>query len=867
VSLFTDAASHGDGHAVNRISHEHSFNSRGATRLIASPILSALLLLSGAAALGLQVLWARDFSLLLGATAEGTAVVLAAYFTGLMGGSEAGGRLARRAPGARLYALVELGAGFATLAYVVLLRPALPDVTAWMTRELPGAFLPTARAAFAFAVLLPPTFLIGASLPAAVSILPFDAVQASRLYAVNTLGGAAGTLLLGLGAVRVLGVRGAFLFSSALQIGVAVLALALARARPATLLRSVEASSYGESSSARARPLTALVITFLVGGAGLASEVLWTRGLSSVLSSSVYSVAIVLAAVLLGLVLGALVAARLLRSRFSVARSLAVACVLLAATTLTSRFAIRRLPDVALRIADPGHGSAATTGVASEVVLGLLVVLVPALCLGAIFPLCLSLAGRNPGETIGRLLAANTLGGAVGALGAAFVLLPALGLGGGLAVTAGLAAVAAVVSAEEKRARLALVALVTVGGFLAARAPALEVPWSGRFGAEELRFYRDGAAATVLVTADARGQKRLRVNGQYSLGGTDGVLLERRQAHLPLLLHADPERALLLGVGTGATLGAALAHPGLAVDGVELIPEVLEASALFADENEGMSEHPRARLLVDDARRFLRESPERWDVIVSDLFLPWTAGTAHLYSTDFYRIGREHLLPHGLYAQWLPLHQMSVEDLRAVIASFATVFPEVELWIAYHRTTAPLAVLIGATDRIAPDARELHARLTDDSLGPAASANGLGEADAVALLYLADGASLRAATTGVPPITDDDPYLEFTAPAAYFDQVGLGREALEWISGLVDPGPGAVRGAEAGGALRRHLLEAQLALLRGEGPAELRAYLAALEIAPRSPTVRRALLSIAASRRSAGDASTAAYIANALAQR
>lgn len=110
--------------------------------MIVSPLLSALLFLSGAAALGLQVLWARDFSLLLGATAEGTAVVLAAYFTGLMGGSEAGGRLARRLPGARLYALVEAGAGFATLAYLVLLRPFLPEIAAWMTREVPVAFLP-----------------------------------------------------------------------------------------------------------------------------------------------------------------------------------------------------------------------------------------------------------------------------------------------------------------------------------------------------------------------------------------------------------------------------------------------------------------------------------------------------------------------------------------------------------------------------------------------------------------------------------------------------------------------------------------------------------------------------------------------------
>jgi spermidine synthase len=356
------------------------------------------------------------------------------------------------------------------------------------------------------------------------------------------------------------------------------------------------------------------------------------------------------------------------------------------------------------------------------------------------------------------------------------------------------------------------------------------------------------------------------VNGQYSLGGTDGVLLERRQAHLPLLLHPAPQRALFLGVGTGATVGAALAYPGLEVDGVELIGEVLEASRLFADENAAMETRPELRLHVDDARAFLRATSERWDVIVSELFLPWTAGTAHLYSADFFAVGRDHLRPGGLYAQWLPLHQMGLEDLRAVVATFASVFPRVELWLAYHRTTAPLAVLVGSVDGSAPSAPALRARLGDSALGRAASANGLGEPDDLALLYVTDGDRLRAATAGIPPITDDDPYLEFTAPAAYFEQVGLGRAALAWIATLIEPGAGPLRGAPAGEELRRNLLEAQLALLRGDGPAELAHYLAAFELAPRSSTVRRALQSIGTSRLAAGDRGTASAIASEMAR-
>src|SRR5262249_61444031 len=102
---------------------------------------------------------------------------------------------------------------------------------------------------------------------------------------------------------------------------------------------------------------------------------------------------------------------------------------------------------------------------------------------------------------------------------------------------------------------------------------------------------RDGPTATVLVTADAHDRRRLRINGQYSLGGGDGLFLERREGLLPVLLHPDPRRLLHLGVGTGDTLGAAVASPGLEADGVEPVPQAPRPPPVFPAHHRGVVPH------------------------------------------------------------------------------------------------------------------------------------------------------------------------------------------------------------------------------------------------------------------------------------
>jgi spermidine synthase len=824
-------------------------------------VLAALLFWSGAAALGLEVLWIRDFALWYGSTAAAAAVVLSVYFTGLALGARIGARLAERRPALEVYALLEASVA-ATVAVYLLLRPWLPGAAAWVTRSAPGMLVPLARTALAAAVLLVPTTLLGATVPA-VATAAGDLSAAGRLYGWNTLGGAAGALATSFAVLPAMGTRFAFLVVAGIDLTVAAAAWMAAR-RPVVGGARERPVTPAHASARATRPRLAATVAALAGAVALAAEVLWTRGLSGVLSSSVYSVALVLGATLCGIATGTAVAVRVLARTVRPQPWLAGAAALAAGAVLASTLALRVLPAASLALARSLGATTAPAGLAVEAILALHVVFVPSAAIGALLPLCLGLGDpAHPGRALAGPLAANTAGGVAGALAGAFVLLPGLGLGGGLLV---LAAVLAGIGAAlaTRVASLLLAAGAAALAATAVVAPPLPFPWRASPG-ERVVLRRDGPTATVLVTTDEHGARRLRINGQYSLGGGDGLFLERREGVLPVLLHPAPRRLLHLGVGTGDTLGAAMTSPDLTADGVELVAGALDAAVLFSDQNGDLLRQPRARLVADDARSFLLSSRERWDVIVVDLLLPWTQGAGALFSREFYQLGLEHLAAGGVLCQWLPLHQLQVGDLEAIAATFTAVFPHVQLWVAYHRSLTPLAALVGSASPIAVDAEAMRARLRDPAFLAMARSVGLDDPDDVGVLYVTDGDHLRAVVRDVPWITDDRPRIEFSAPRAYFHQERLGRDALAWVAARLDPAPAPVASARpATFGLRADLLRAQLALLAGDGPAELRAYLDALGAEPGSATVRTALAAIAAERRRVGDIATADGITRAL---
>jgi spermidine synthase len=362
-------------------------------------VLSVLVLASGAAAVALEVLWIRDFALWFGSTAGAAAVVLSVYFAGLALGARAGARLRRRPP-LPTYARLEAGVAVMVALYVVV-RPWLPAAAAWVARAAPAATLPLARAALAGIVLLVPTTLLGATLPVIAAAVA-DAAAAGRLYAWNTLGGAAGALATGFLFLPALGTRAAFLTLAGVDLAVAIAARAAAQPGPA-------AAAPARPAAPVSRPRFAAAVAAVAGGVALAAEVLWMRGLSGVLSASVYSVALVLAATLCGIVAGTAAAVRGLPRPDRSHVWLAVAAGLAAVAVLASTLALRALPATSLALAHAVGGPA--TGLATE---ALLVVFVPSAAIGAILPLRPSRrrrAGERPGSGVMSALCEKALHG------------------------------------------------------------------------------------------------------------------------------------------------------------------------------------------------------------------------------------------------------------------------------------------------------------------------------------------------------------------------------------------------------------------------------------------------------------------------
>jgi len=322
-----------------------------------------------------------------------------------------------------------------------------------------------------------------------------------------------------------------------------------------------------------------------------------------------------------------------------------------------------------------------------------------AVCAGMALPVLIALAtagGRPAPEAIGSLLAWNTAGSVVGPLVATFALFPWLGVWGTTAALGlGLAVLPLLAGRGTSRA---LIFSPVLGIALAAHALTLPRVHVDNARGEELVWLREGAHG--IVSALREGPTlRLALDNSYVLGGTGSRGDARVLGHLPLLLHGAPRSVAFLGLGTGITASAALEHGVEEITAFELVPEVAEAArTVFAPENGHVLDDPRVRLIADDARSHLASTERRYDVVVGDLVVPWRRGESSLFTREHFAGVRRALAPGGLFCQWLPLYQMSEEELRIVAATFLDVFPEASVWRGDFVAYLPVLGLVGRAD-------------------------------------------------------------------------------------------------------------------------------------------------------------------------
>jgi len=718
-------------------------------------ILFPLLILlagSGCAALIYEIVWLQLLQLVIGASAVSLGLLLAAYMGGLCIGSAL---LARFVPASchplRVYALLELGIGILGLAAL----PGVPLVgriyLAGAVQGTPGLVL---RGIVAAVCLLPPTLLMGGSLPAIARWAGTSRRGVSWMgyfYSANIAGAVLGCLFAGFYLLRIFDMRVATWTAAAINAAIAAGAWLFAQKWKHWPKSNFEPVGNLPLPRGTHRGITLVLVAIgLSGLSALGAEVVWTRLLSLLLGATVYTFSIILAVFLLGLWAGS-AAGSSLAKRISHPRLALAACQLslALAITWTSYTLAHSLPYWPI---DPWLSLDPMFNFELDLMRCVWAILPATLLWGTSFPLAMASiasAGGDPARVSGEVYAANTAGSIVGALAFSLWLIPGVGSRDAEKILIGVSIVSAIVavlshtavsrtaaSAKESFLKLSWLRSATAAGVAVLLGWGLvstvsDVPWQmiayGRRMAPIMRafdlydrasptkvlFRGEGVNSSVLI-AERAGQRHFYVSGKAE--ASTAILdmrLERMMGHVPALLNSRPRSVLVVGFGAGVTAGSFTRYPeveNLVI--CELEPFIPPASnQYFGTENYGVLHNPRTRMVYDDARHYVFTTRERFDVITTDPIHPWVKGTSVLYSKEYYELVKQRLNPGGVVAQWLPIYDSDPETIKTELATFFAVFPAGTLWSNNLKGDGFDLVLIGGLDPGPIDVDNMQRRL------------------------------------------------------------------------------------------------------------------------------------------------------------
>jgi spermidine synthase len=761
------------------------------------PIIALCVTLSGTAGLIYEVVWSRYLGLIIGSSTVSHTVVLATFMGGLALGNVVFGRFADRTPRPLwAYGMIELGIA-AWAAGLVFFWPSLVRVYLVIGQGLGpvSSWLLAVKIGLGLVVMLPPTMLMGGTLPLLSRFVVTGSSQIgpriALLYFLNTAGAAVGCALAGFWLVEGLGLSGTLWVACGLNllIGVATLSLANAAREPAP-----EATSPDQSEAVSARVRTVVLICVgVTGGLTMVYELVWIRMVGFIFGSSSQSFSVMLVTFLAGIALGGLIAGRILKRRGANLVAVFGVCeVGVALSVLAILPVYERFPYVfahARTLFAPTDGGYTAMLLVQVALLGV-VMIVPTTLMGVTLPIAARISVRSVqdvGSGVGLAFASNTAGTLIGAASAGLLLIPLVGVQGSLlgAVMMSAACGGALLwTAGSPRAGAACVGvcgvilavivlsggawnpvLMTAGYFRGKKVPDSMAAMRRRFDGHEILFARDGHDATVTVVR-VDGAVFLKVNGKTDASTLrEDMVTQELSARLPILLHPrEPKDILVIGLGSGVTAGAALEHPGTTVVSVELSQAVVDGAVHFSKENRGVLQNPRHTLHVGDAKDYVQLTQERFDVVINEPSNPWISGVASLFTVEHFRAVRSVLNDGGVYVQWLQLYAFSDEAFSRSVRSLRKVFPHVTAW----RFTRADCLLVAS---LAPlDVSRLEERLAAVSGSFSAdSPLPLGRPADLLVHQVLSEEAVTASFGPVPPFNlDGRPFLEFEAPRAMF---------------------------------------------------------------------------------------------------
>jgi spermidine synthase len=774
-----------------------------------------LFFLSGFASLVYEIAWGRSLTLVMGGTVYAVSVILASFMGGLALGSYCLGRLADRIRRPLLvYSMLEFAMGAYGLA-VPFLSSRLDAVYVPLAGGLSSRLAVTAARAFvSFLFLLLPTFLMGATFPVVVRYLTRSLSRlggtVGKLYASNTLGGAAGAFAAGMILIERLGFTGTVVTAALLNLIAGAGALVLSRralqhhaagrapqqhaagrapsSAPGELWRTPALRSLGEGGRALparkaeaeeaaapalrptgvARPVL-LVVVALSGFCSLGYEVLWTRMLVFLLGNSTWAFAAMLVAFLAGIALGSAVISRYADRAANLVLLIAAVEASAAAATLLMVPVHARLylvKGLVVRAAGTVNGL-----LAALLLVSFLAMILPTTLLGMVLPAMAKAYTRSidaVGRGIGSLYALNTLGAILGSLLPAFLLIPLLGLKGALVLVAALNAAAGAVlllpaTGLSRAVRLSFFAFPAVILLAGALLLPADLAMRGPLPGQERIFRHESVGGVVEVFRTEDGEARtMMINGVPEVP-TDRTSMRafRLLALLPVLAHPAPRRALVVTFGGGIVAGTLGRCDLESVDCVEIFPGIREAAPFFRAENHAVLENPLVNLVIEDGRNFLLTAGRKYDIITADATHPTAADSWVLYTREYYELCKERLAPDGVLVQWVPLHGFSFAGYCTILKTMREVFPHVEIWFAGMDERWGHTVVMASRRPVVLDYGRLGEELETPAIREDLGELGLDDPPALIALRLTDERGIDRMVKHAPVNTDDRPVITF----------------------------------------------------------------------------------------------------------
>ncbi|MBM4784025.1 MAG: hypothetical protein GQE15_40665 [Archangiaceae bacterium] len=740
-----------------------------------------LLLFSGFSGLAYELLWVRLLTLSLGTTTASFSIVLAVFFGGLaLGARWAGNRSVGAKRPLATYAALEAMTGLLGVG----LYPVLKHLGVVIATVDPGTGVGgmAVRVVVSAVLLLPPTFLMGATLPfISVGTIERDDESGpgtALIYGLNTLGACLGAFCVTFLMLPYLGVFASTMVTAAINLTVA--AIAFARSRRADGDGAAAPAPQAEVAPADPRKRLALVFAAGLGGlVATGAQVVWARVFTISLRGTSFGIGSVLVVVLVGIAIGSLIASAVTRR----ARHVATAAVTFQLLVLVGLVAfVLTMPAMNWAVGTLANaGFVGTRRHLVELVFVAIFLGLPTIAAGAVLPSLVAVAegaARNAGKTLAQLYSANTLGCIVGSLVTGFVLLPSTGSSATIYLMSLLLAVTAVIFAiatcSDRKPVIVVATIVALGiaAFFPETEPRLLSPRpntndyfsfmnSQRAQLSSITSFYEGDIATVTVSKYPTSTG-LALNGLGQGSHSDVPPVTARESLLvattPWLHARQTRRALLIGLGAGGTADVFLK---LGVEHLEVAE--LERGVITAVEemwgDASPLKDPRLTLVNNDARHHLlttgRRAQGSYDVISSMPAHPWVA--AALFTREFFELAKENLAEGGVFSTWFGPAEMPDESIEGLFGAFTAVFPHT---LTYWVPEAGAFYLVGSNQPLTFDVAKAEGLLGH----PVMIGRPRAEARAVFMASRVTGVTTPERPSTAKRIsTDDNGLIEFAA--------------------------------------------------------------------------------------------------------